>query len=166
MSRLTIKRELKRLNPKNPVHILALGFGAGLSPIMPGTVGTFAAIPLYLIMNQLSLLTYLFFIVGGFIIGVYVCQQVANTLGVNDHGGIVWDEFIGFFITMIAAPPGWGWLLLGFVLFRLFDIIKPQPIKWVDNHIKGGIGVMLDDVIAGLMALGVMQTIVYLSNHG
>ena len=143
---------------KNPVHFLAFGFGAGLAPKAPGTAGTLVAVPLYLVLILgLNVYAYLGVIIAAFILGIYLCGRTASDLGVHDHGGIVWDEFVGFWITMIAAPVGWIWVLVGFVLFRFFDIIKPWPISWIDKKISGGLGIMLDDVIAGVMAALVLQ---------
>ncbi len=90
-------------------------------------------------------------------LGVYLCQYTSDALGVHDHGGIVWDEFVGYWITMIAVPLTWQWILLGFVLFRVFDIVKPWPVKVADMKMKGGFGIMLDDVLAGLYALACMH---------
>ena len=87
-----------------------------------------------------------------FALGVWLCHSTARDLGVEDHPGIVWDEIVGYLITMTAAPHGWRWILLGFVLFRLFDIWKPWPISWMDRNIKGGLGIMLDDLMAGVFA--------------
>jgi phosphatidylglycerophosphatase A len=138
---------------KNPLHFLSLGFGSGLMPIAPGTFGTLAAIPVYLLVSQLTLLPYLLITVFTFILGVYLCGYTSKALGVHDHSGIVWDEIVGFLITMIAVPVD-AWLVLaGFVLFRFFDIVKPWPIRWVDAHLKGGFGIMFDDVLAGIFAL-------------
>jgi phosphatidylglycerophosphatase A len=94
------------------------------------------------------------------IVGIYLCGKTAADIGVHDHGGIVWDEFVGMWITMLWAPAGWGWLALGFVLFRFFDIIKPWPIRWLDKHVHGGVGIMLDDIVAGVMALLCLQAVV------
>lgn len=138
---------------KNPVHFLSLGFGSGLSPFAPGTFGTLAAIPLYLLIQPLSLSVYLLITLLTLVLGFYLCGQTAKALGVHDHGGIVWDEIVGFFITMIAVPLDWKWILAGFVLFRFFDIVKPWPIKWIDAKVSGGVGIMLDDVLAGIFAL-------------
>ncbi len=137
---------------RNPVHLLAFGFGSGLARVAPGTMGTLAAIPFYLLLVQLPLPWYLLVLVAAFGLGVYVCGYTARALGVHDHGGIVWDEFVGYWLTMVAAPAGWQWPIVGFVLFRLFDIVKPFPISWLDRHIKGGLGIMLDDVLAGCFA--------------
>ena len=140
-----------------PTHFLAFGFGSGLMPIAPGTAGTLAAVPLYLLMTPLSLPLYLVVVATAFLIGIWICGRVGEDLGVHDHGGIVWDEFVGFWITMAAAPSGWGWIVAGFLLFRLFDIWKPWPIRWADRQVTGGLGVMLDDLIAGIYALLVLQ---------
>ena len=89
--------------------------------------------------------------------GVWLCGKVTRELGVHDHEGIVWDEFVGIWITFWLVPEGWYWLLLGFVVFRVMDIAKPWPISWVDRHIHGGVGIMLDDILAGVAAWAVMQ---------
>ena len=147
---------------KNPLHLLSTGFGSGLAPYAPGTFGTLVAIPLYLLVEPLSLGLYLLITVLAFVVGVYVCQETATALGVHDHSGIVWDEIVGFFITMIAVPFDWKWILSGFVLFRFFDIVKPWPIRWIDKKVSGGVGIMLDDVVAGLFALLGLHLIVNL----
>ncbi len=144
---------------RNPLHLLSLGFGSGLSPHAPGTMGTLVAVPMYLLLGQLDLIVYLMVILGGFILGVYVCNYTSKALGVHDHSGIVWDEIIGYWITMIAVPAlTWEWILAGFVLFRLFDIIKPWPVNIADKHLSGGFGIMIDDVLAGLYAFACIQT--------
>jgi phosphatidylglycerophosphatase A len=152
---------MKTVNVKpnwfNPVHVLAFGFGSGAAPKAPGTFGTIAAVLLYWPLSQLSLDLYLLVILVTGVVGIYICGKTAEDLGVHDHGGIVWDEFVGFWITMIAAPVGWIWVLVGFVLFRFFDIIKPWPINWIDKQVTGGFGIMLDDLIAGVMAAVVLQ---------
>ncbi|WP_428035143.1 phosphatidylglycerophosphatase A family protein [Amphritea sp.] len=142
---------------RNPVHFLAFGLGSGASPWAPGTAGTVAAIPLFLLLQPLSLAWYAAVLVITFVVGIYLCGKTSEDMGVHDHGGIVWDEFVGYWITMFAAPPGWLWIVIGFVLFRLFDIIKPWPISWADKQVAGGLGIMLDDVLAGLMALACLQ---------
>ena len=137
---------------KNPWHFLAFGFGSGLAPKAPGTFGTLAAIPLFLLICHLPLMLYLLVIVLAFVAGIYICQRVSDDLKVHDHSGIVWDEIVGFWITMIAIPVSWQSILAGFLLFRLFDIWKPWPIKWLDKQVKGGFGIMVDDVLAGLFS--------------
>lgn len=141
----------------DPVHFFAFGLGSGLAPFAPGTFGTLAAVPLYLLMAPLSLPVYLLLVVVAFVVGVWICGQVGADLSVHDHGGVVWDEFVGLWITLIAAPTGWHWIVVGFLLFRLFDIWKPWPIRWADQQLSGGLGVMLDDVIAGIYALVALQ---------
>lgn len=148
---------------KNPVHLLAFGFGSGLSPKAPGTVGTLVAIPLYLLLVQLSLAFYLAAVALSFIVGIWLCGRTAQDLGVHDHGGIVWDEFVGFWITMILVPVTWFWVLGGFIAFRLFDILKPFPIGWLDKKVGGGLGIMIDDVIAGIYAAIVIQLLMALT---
>jgi phosphatidylglycerophosphatase A len=142
---------------------LAFGFGSGLAPKAPGTFGTLLAVPLYILLSQLSLLPYILVVVIAFAVGIYLCGRTATDLGVHDHPGIVWDEFVGFWITMIAAPAGWLWVFIGFILFRLFDIWKPWPIRFFDKNVESGLGIMIDDVLAGIYALMVLQLIALLT---
>ncbi len=144
---------------KDPVLFLAFGFGSGLAPRAPGTAGTVAAIPLYLWWGQYSLAVYLSLVLVIAVTGVWICQQASARLGGHDHPGIVWDELAGFLVTMIPAPPSWVWVAAGFVLFRLFDIWKPWPISWADRKVKGGLGIMLDDLLAGLVAAGILAVV-------
>lgn len=137
---------------RDPIHLLAFGFGAGLSPIAPGTFGTVIAVPIVLWLEQLGWVAHLTFAAAAILGGIYLCGESARRMGVHDHPGIVWDEITGFTVTMLAAPPEWYWLLTGFVLFRFFDIAKPWPIREADHSLPGGLGIMLDDVIAGIMA--------------
>ncbi|MGF1790117.1 phosphatidylglycerophosphatase A [Photobacterium profundum] len=142
------------INLKNPWHFLATGFGSGLSPIIPGTMGTVASIPLYLLIVQLPFAVYILITIVAAVIGIIICQKTSDDMGVHDHGSIVWDEFVGFWITMAIAPVvSWQWILAGFVLFRFFDMIKPWPISWLDKHVHGGFGIMVDDILAGFMAM-------------
>lgn len=141
----------------HPVHWLAFGFGSGLAPKAPGTFGTLAAVPLFLLLAQLPFSAYLVVVMLSALLGIYLCGKTAHDLNVHDHPGIVWDEFVGFWITMIAIPVDLTTLVLGFALFRLFDIAKPWPIRWADKQVAGGLGIMLDDILAGVMALGVMH---------
>lgn len=147
---------------QSPIHITAFGFGSGLAPFAPGTFGTLAAIPFYLILSLFPLWFYFAVIVIATLIGIWVCGESAKKLGVHDHSGIVWDEFVGFWITMFAAPSGLVWILVGFVLFRIFDIWKPWPIYIVDDKVQGGLGIMLDDIIAGVYAFIIMQILAFL----
>ncbi|MGB5259751.1 MAG: phosphatidylglycerophosphatase A [Gammaproteobacteria bacterium] len=147
----------------HPVDFLALGFGSGLVPVGPGTAGTLVAIPVYLLLQPLDLAVYLAVVSMGFLAGIGICAHAARRLGVHDHPGIVWDEVIGFLVTMTAVPAGWEWVAGGFVLFRIFDIAKPWPIGWLDRQVHGGLGIMLDDLLAGVFAAAVLQGLVYIS---
>ncbi|WP_428614363.1 phosphatidylglycerophosphatase A family protein [Shewanella sp.] len=153
---------LKKLSLANPIHFLALGFGSGLAAKAPGTFGTLAAFPLYFLMAGLPLSWYLGLTLLCVLAGFYICERASKDMGVHDHGAIVWDEVAGLLITLIAAPAGWTWLAVGFVLFRFFDILKPWPIKVLDAKVHGGIGIMIDDVLAGVFAFLCLQGIVYL----
>jgi len=145
---------------RDPVHFVAFGFGTGLSPVAPGTFGTLVGVLLVWLVAPHGPMVHLAVVGLGFALGVYVCGESARRLGVHDHGGIVWDEVIGYAITMAAVPPDPLWLLAGFALFRFFDILKPWPIREADHSLKGGLGIMLDDVLAGIFA----GTILYLAH--
>lgn len=145
----------------NPVHFLALGFGSGLSPKAPGTFGTLAAVPVYWLLSDLSLIYYVTAVILVSLIGIPICDYTSKQLRVHDHPGIVFDEFAGFLITMIAVPISWEWILTGFLLFRIFDIVKPWPISWLDKKVQGGLGIMLDDILAGLFALLSIHILLY-----
>ncbi len=147
----------------NPINLLAFGLGSGLSPVAPGTFGTLIAVPLYLVLASHSTWIYITITMVLLISGIWICGRSARNLGVHDHSGIVLDEIVGFLIAMALVPVRWYWLLLGFVLFRLFDIIKPWPIRLIDQRVSGGTGIMLDDVIAGLFALLVLQGCIWVS---
>jgi len=136
----------------DPALFLAFGFGSGLAKKAPGTCGTVAAIPLYWLMIQAGLPIYSLLTVIATVAGIWICGIAADKLGEHDFGGIVWDEVAGYLITMWLVPFSWQAALLGFVLFRIFDIIKPWPIKWIDQKVQGGLGIMLDDVLAGVFA--------------
>jgi phosphatidylglycerophosphatase A len=143
---------------KDPVMLLAFGFGSGLSPVAPGTVGSVAALALYFLLLQgLSPLFYLGVVLLATVVGVYLCGAASKKMGVHDHGGIVWDEFAGLWLALYAAPAGIWWPLLGFVLFRFFDVLKPFPISWLDKNLDGGLGIMVDDIIAGSFAFVCLQ---------
>ncbi len=137
----------------NPVHFLATGFGSGLSPKAPGTAGTVVAIPLYLVLgSHLGVNAYLSVTLLLFLVGIPICGYTARRMGVDDPKSVVWDEIVGYLVAMAWAPLGWLWIILGFGLFRLFDIWKPWPIRWLDRRVKGGFGIMLDDLVAGFFA--------------
>lgn len=131
---------------------LAFGFGSGLAPKAPGTWGTLAALPFLFLWQLLPWPAYLLLLLLSFLLGVYVCESATRKLGVHDHGGIVWDEFVGLWLTFFMVDLSWQSVAIGFVLFRIFDILKPFPIKWLDKKVKGGFGIMIDDVLAGVFA--------------
>ena len=133
-------------------HLLAFGFGAGLAPVAPGTAGTLVAVPLYLALAALPLAAYLVVVTAAFAFGIWLCGRSAAALGVHDHSGIVWDELVGYWVTMALVAPGAWQVVLGFLLFRLFDVWKPWPIGVLDRRVRGGLGIMLDDVLAGVFA--------------
>lgn len=151
---------------RDPGHLLSLGFGSGLSPYAPGTMGTLVAVPLYLLAVQTGTYWYAAICVLVCVAGVFLCGRTARALGVHDHPAIVWDEVAGFFITMLFVPVSWSGIVVGFILFRVFDILKPWPISVIDSRLKGGLGVMLDDVLAGVYAVLVLQLIIYLGWTG
>jgi phosphatidylglycerophosphatase A len=146
---------------RNPIHIFSFGLGAGFSPIAPGTVGTLVAIPVYLFLASSSPVIYLSFVTILFFCGCWSSSLTAQALKVHDHSGIVIDEIVGYLITMALVPVTWYWVILGFLLFRLFDIWKPWPISFVDRKVKGGLGIMLDDVLAGLCSLLSLHLVIW-----
>ncbi len=148
---------------RDPGHLLALGFGTGLAPVAPGTFGTLIGVLLYLPLQQLPWFAYLALILVLLLIGIPLCQRTAGRLGVHDHPAIVWDEVVGFLITMTLAPAGWPWIVAGFVLFRIFDILKPWPIRSLDRKVGGGLGIMVDDVAAGVYAGASLYLLVQLT---
>ncbi len=153
--------KVRNLVLRNPIHIISFGFGAGLIPIAPGTFGTIIAIPIYLLCSLFPGLIYLLIVGIIFIIGCWISKYTASALGVHDHPGIVIDEIAGYLVTMAFVPVSWYWVLLGFLLFRLFDIWKPWPISMADQRIKGGLGIMLDDMIAGGFALLSLHIVIW-----
>ena len=142
---------------RNPIHFLALGLGSGLSPKAPGTAGTVMAIPLFFLFANTHWLIQGGIILVTFFIGIYLCHKTAEDFGVHDHPAIVWDEFVGYWLTLwplalLEISVTWQAILLSFLLFRLFDILKPWPIKLIDKQVEGGFGIMLDDMLAGVYA--------------
>jgi len=150
---------------RRPVVFLALGLGAGLAPRAPGTAGTAAAVPLYLALLPLSAGLRTGAVALLFAFGVVLCARAARVIGAHDHPAIVWDEIVGFLVTMLPAPRGWPWIVLGFVLFRGFDILKPWPIRWLDRNVGGGLGIMVDDLAAGLAAGAVLWLLARIVGH-
>jgi phosphatidylglycerophosphatase A len=137
---------------KSPVLFLAFGFGSGLAKKMPGTIGTVAAIPVYLLFIQVDFWLYSVLTLAVILSGIWICDTAAKKLDVHDFGGIVWDEIAGFLVTLWLVPFSWYAVFLGFIFFRIFDILKPWPIRWIDQEVEGGLGIMLDDVLAGVFA--------------
>ena len=146
---------------KNPVVFVAMGLGSGLSPFAPGTAGTLLTVPLVYFLQQQGPFIYLLVTLFVLATGSLICGYAAEKLQVHDHSGIVYDEVAGFLITMCLVPVGWHWMLAGFVFFRFFDAVKPWPISWFDKNIPGGFGIMLDDVIAGIISLCCLLSIEY-----
>jgi phosphatidylglycerophosphatase A len=149
---MRLSAEQRRALLADPRGWIACGFGSGLSPIAPGTAGSLAALFPYLLLRELRLPFYLAFLVVAFALGVWVSAYAVRKLRIADPGVIVWDEFVGQWLALALAPHDWKWIIIGFILFRLFDVWKPWPVSWADRTIKGGLGVMLDDVLAGLYA--------------
>lgn len=145
---------------KTCVIFLATGFGLGYAPKAPGTVGTLAGVLLYLAFAPFSLTVYLIATLVVCVIGVPICGLTAKWWGMHDHPSIVWDEVAGYLITMIAWPFAWSTIVIGFIWFRVFDILKPWPINLLDKRVQGGLGIMLDDILAGVYAwFGVWATL-------
>ena len=156
-----MKKSVAQIVLRNPIHIFSFGFGSGLSPVAPGTMGTLIAIPIFLILSDLPLTIYLSFVTILFLVGCWTSSLTAKALNVHDHPGIVIDEIVGYLITMIFVPVTWYWVLLGFLLFRLFDIWKPWPICIADQKLKGGFGIMIDDVLAALYSLLSLHIVIW-----
>ena len=146
----------KKINLKNPVHFLAIGFGSGLLKPAPGTWGTLAGLMLSILLWNItqSNLFFIFLAVISFIFGCYLCQKTSNDLGVHDDGRIVWDEIVAIFL-MFAFLPEYNWFtyILTFISFRIFDILKPYPIRYFDKKLESGLGIMVDDILAAIFAL-------------
>ena len=146
---------------QDPACFMAFGFGSGLMPYAPGTWGTLAAIPIYLLLALTPFYVYCSVVLACFFLGIVICNKTSKILGVHDYGGIVWDEIVGFLLTMTLAPTGLVWILIGFILFRIFDIWKPYPINVVDKQVHGGLGIMLDDVLAAIPAWVILQSLAW-----
>ncbi|HTP94506.1 MAG TPA: phosphatidylglycerophosphatase A [Burkholderiales bacterium] len=160
---MTTLAERERLWPswrfmlKHPAHFIALGFGSGLSVIAPGTLGTLVAFPLHAGLElQLDATGELAVIALAFIAGVWACGRTGRALGAADHGAMVWDEIVAFLLVLVFTPREAAWQAGAFVLFRFFDIVKPSPIRYYDRTLKGGFGVMFDDLIAAFYTLFVL----------
>lgn len=144
---------------RDPVLLLAFGFGSGLSPKAPGTAGSVLALVLFPLLALLSLPQYLLVVAVTVGAGVWICDRAAKKLGVHDHGGIVLDEIAGLWLAMASFPATWPWMLAGFLLFRFFDIVKPWPIRWLDRRVGGGFGIMVDDLLAGVFTWLILMAV-------
>lgn len=145
----------------NPIHFVACGFGIGIVPIVPGTFGTLMSLPFCLVFSRYDIWIYIVLTLIFLVISAWTTDVTCRDFGVHDHTATVSDEVAGFLVCMIGIPIHWWTLLIAFALFRLFDILKPGPIAWIDQHIHGGLGVVLDDVVAALMTWLIMMFVVY-----
>jgi phosphatidylglycerophosphatase A len=150
---------LKKVVFGSPSGFLAFGFGSGLSPFAPGTMGTLVAIPFIFALKALGTPGFWVVLVLLFLLGVQLCGSVSRKLGVHDHGGIVWDEMVGYWLSAAFVPLQWPWLLAAFLLFRFFDILKPWPIRQLDKKVSGGFGIMIDDVVAALFTVIILAAL-------
>ena len=142
---------------QDPILLLGLGFGSGLSPFAPGTAGTLVALLFVPLLALLSTGYLLAVLLVASLVGIYICGYSANKLGAKDPSSIVWDEFVGLWIALAGFPVSSLWLVSGFVVFRCFDILKPWPISVLDRKVPGGLGIMLDDILAGVMTWLVLR---------
>ncbi|KLT72514.1 phosphatidylglycerophosphatase [Neisseria arctica] len=142
-----------------PICLLGFGFGSGLAPVAPGTFGTLPALPMAFLLHLIGVSGWgmAIFCAILFVWGIYICRQTEAELGIQDYGGIVWDEIVGMMLVLAFIPFYWGWWLVAFILFRVFDALKPWPIKWFDARVHGGFGIMLDDFIAALFTVLVLN---------
>lgn len=155
-----IVRPTLRFVLAHPAHFLALGFGTGLAPVAPGTVGTLLGFPIYsLLAPRLAPLELLAAIAGMFALGTWACGKTGTNLGIADHSAMNWDEVVAFLLVLMLTPPGLGWQAFAFFAFRFFDVVKPPPIRYFDRTIKGGFGVMFDDIAAAFYTLLAMAIV-------
>lgn len=148
---------------RDPGHCLALGAGSGLAARAPGTWGSLVGLVLFVPLAGLATPVQLGLVALLFVAGVPICARTARALGVHDHGAIVLDEVVGVMLTLSFCFVDSLWWLLAFVAFRFFDIVKPWPIRAVDRRVGGGLGIMLDDVLAAVYAIGVIKVFEYFS---
>ncbi|PJG86500.1 phosphatidylglycerophosphatase A family protein [Conservatibacter flavescens] len=146
---------LEKLSLRNPTHFFAVGFGVGLMRFAPGTWGSLLGVGLgVLLLQALSASFFFLLTLLLFAVGCYFCQKTADDMGVHDHGAIVWDEIIGVFLVLLALPElSWTWCAAAFVIFRIFDIFKPYPIRYFDKRLTSGFGIMFDDILAAGYAI-------------
>ncbi|SRR5579883_281893 len=146
----------------NPLHFVAFGFGAGAIPIAPGTFGTLMGIPFYLALRTFPPLVYFILLIFIILGSIWICNKVSKEIHVEDHQGMCLDEIVGFLVTMFALPFATKWIIIGFILFRLFDILKPPPIRFLDEKLKGGVGMILDDVVAGIFSCIILHLLTWI----
>lgn len=141
--------------------MLGFGFGSGLAPVAPGTFGTLPALPMAFLLHLIGVTGWWMAVLCAilFVWGIYICRHTEISLGVQDYSGIVWDEIVGMMLVLAFVPFYWAWWLAAFILFRMFDALKPWPIKWFDARVHGGFGIMLDDFIAALFTLLVLNMV-------
>jgi phosphatidylglycerophosphatase A len=151
-----------KLLMSHPAHFLALGAGSGLAKKAPGTYGTLVGLPLFFLIAPLQIYLQISIIFILFLVGIYCCEKTGQALGVSDHGSIVWDEIVAMMLVLTFTPIQWQWWLVAFALFRLFDIWKPVPIRQCDAKIKGGLGVMMDDILAAMYAILCLKLLLWL----
>lgn len=149
----------------HPAHFCALGFGSGLAKKAPGTFGTLIGMPLFLLIAELGFYSQLAIICALFLVGIYFCDKTGKALGVSDHGGIVWDEIVAIMLVLTVTPYQWQWWFAAFLLFRLFDIWKPAPIRQCDARVKGGFGVMLDDLLAAIYTIISLKILLWINTQ-
>jgi len=160
-----------RFTLAHPAHFIALGFGTGMAPVAPGTVGTLLAFPIYSALEMWlgpfdtwpARLEFFAVIAVLFALGIWACGRTGRDLGIADHSGMNWDEVVAFLLVLLFTPAGWTWQALAFFAFRFFDVVKPPPIRHFDRTLKGGFGVMFDDILAAfytlLLIAGVKQAL-------
>jgi len=136
----------------DPVNFLAFGFGTGLAPFAPGTFGSIPGLILFWLTLDFGLYVQMGIAIAMALVGIWICGESARRIGVHDHGGIVWDEIVGMYVTLFLAPVSIVGFVLAFVLFRIMDIVKPWPIRDLDHSMRGGLGIMLDDLLAAVYA--------------
>jgi phosphatidylglycerophosphatase A len=149
-----------RFTVKHPAHFIALGFGTGLAPVAPGTVGTLLAFPIYMLLDRWLDPLGLFAVTAAFFaIGVWACGRTGRDLGIADHSAMNWDEVVAMMLILLVVPDAWQWWAFAFLAFRFFDVVKPPPIRHIDRTMKGGLGVMFDDIVAAFYTLLVVAAV-------